>query len=142
MTIDLAMARQVLAAQPFSVLLGAELIRFGDGEAELLVPLDERLRQQHGAAHGGALSYAADTAITFAAGSVAGANVLTAEMKINYVRGATGTELVARAAVVHAGSSLVTVRCEIFDRTATGEQLCALAQGTIARTVAKPERAG
>jgi acyl-coenzyme A thioesterase PaaI-like protein len=51
----------------------------------------------------------------------------------NYVRAARGDELIARAEVVHAGSALVTVRCDIFDRHADGEYLCAIAQGTIAR---------
>jgi uncharacterized protein (TIGR00369 family) len=131
--LDLELARGVLAAQPFSVLIGARLDQFGDGSAEIVIPLGEQLRQQHGSAHGGLLSYAADTAITFAAGSAAGATVLTAEMKINYLRPATGTELVARASVVHAGSLLVIVRCDILDRGEDGEKLCAVAQGTIAR---------
>lgn len=133
MTTDLAGARQILAAQPFSELIGAMLTRFEAGAAEVVIPVGTRLRQQHGAAHGGAVSYAADTAITFAAGTLAGDSVLTAEMKINYVRGARGDQLVARAEVVHAGSTLVIVRCEIFDRDGGGEQLCAVAQGTVAR---------
>jgi uncharacterized protein (TIGR00369 family) len=133
MTIDLPAAQKVLKAQPFSVLLGARLTGFGDGSAELVIPLTEQLRQQHGAAHGGVLSYAADTAITFAAGSVAGDTVLTAEMTINYVRAARGDELVARAEVVHAGATLVTVRCEILDPGGEGERICAVAQGTVAR---------
>ncbi|ABD11589.1 phenylacetic acid degradation protein [Frankia sp. CcI156] len=135
MTPDIAVARGLLAAQPFSRLLGARLSRFEAGVAELTIPLGDHLRQQHGAAHGGALSYAADTALTFAAGSVAGDAVLTSEMKINYLRGARGDELIARAEVVHAGSTLVTVRCEVFDRGGDrdGERLCAVALGTVAR---------
>lgn len=133
MEIGLADAQKILAEQPFSALLGARLTRFADGIAELVIPLGEGLRQQHGSTHGGVLSYAADTAITFAAGSVAGASVLTAEMKINYVRGTKGDELLARAQVVHAGSTLITVRCDILDRGTDGERLCAVAQGTIVR---------
>lgn len=133
MTVDIAVARKLLAAQPFSELLGARLTRFDEGAVELVVPLDRRLNQQNGVAHGGAVSYAADSALTFAAGSVAGDAVLTTEMKINYVRGARGDELVARAEVVHAGSTLVTVRCEVFDRAESGERLCAVALGTVVR---------
>jgi len=132
MDIDIELARAVLAAQPFSMLLGAQLTRFEKGTAELIVPVTERLHQQHGTVHGGVLSFAADTAITFAAGTVAGDRVLTAELKINYVRPARGEELVAQATVIHAGSTLVTVRCDILARNGDQEQLVAIAQGTIA----------
>lgn len=126
-------ARAVLAAQSFSALLGARLERFGDGRAELVVPIDERLRQQDGVAHGGVVAYAADNALTFAAGSAVGPAVWTAEVKVNYLRGVRGRELVARAEVVHAGSRLVVARCDLFDRAVDGgERLCAAAQGTIA----------
>jgi uncharacterized protein (TIGR00369 family) len=133
MTIGITDAQHILAAQPFSQLLGARLTRWEPGIAEVVIPLNANLRQQHGSAHGGALSYAADTAITFAAGTVAGDSVLTAEMKINYLRGARGNQLIARAAVAHSGSTLVIVRCEVFDLDTAGEQLCAIAQGTVAR---------
>lgn len=130
--LDLDVARQILAAQPFSRLLGAELTDFGDGRAELVVALDQRLRQQDGVAHGGVIAYAADNALTFAAGSAVGPAVWTAEMKVNYLRGARGEELIARAEVVHAGSRLVVARCDLFDRAGGDERRCAAAQGTIA----------
>lgn len=118
--------------QPFSVLIGAELAAFGDGAAELRVPLQERVRQQDGVAHGGLLAYAADNALTFAAASVVGPAVWTVEMKVNYVRSARGDVLVARANVVHAGSRLVVVRCDLFDSSSGAERLCAAALGTVA----------
>ena len=40
----LALGREVLAAQPFSALLGATLAVFGDGRAELSVPIREELK--------------------------------------------------------------------------------------------------
>lgn len=129
-------AQQVLAAQPFSVLLGAELTAFGTEGAELRVPVPAQVRQQHGYAHGGLIAYAADNVVTFAAGAIAGAGVLTAELTINYVAPARGGELVARASVAHPGSRLVVTRCEVFDVDDDGsERLCALAQGTVARLV-------
>ena len=56
----LAFGRQVLASQPFSRLLGAELHDFANGRAELHIPIRDNLKQQHGFAHGGVVSYAAD----------------------------------------------------------------------------------
>lgn len=123
----------VLNAQSFSCLLDAKLTAFGDGQAELVVPLSERVRQQNGFAHGGLVAYAADNAIAFAAGTTVGPAVLTSEFKVNYVSAAQGEEIVARATVVHAGSKLVVVRCDVYDRGENGERLCAVAQGTVVR---------
>lgn len=125
--------RRVLAQQPFSVLLGAELAAFAEGSAELHVPITEKLKQQHGFLHGGVLSYAADNALTYAGGSVLGPGVVTSEFKINYLRPAKGERLVVRASVVHAGKSQAVCRCEVFAIERDVEKLCAVAQGTIAR---------
>lgn len=137
MTITLAAARQVLQAQPFSRLLGAELVHFSNEGVELRLPISTQLKQQHGFVHGGVVSYAADNALTFAGGSALGPAVVTAEFKINYVRPAGGDALVARANVIHAGKTQAVCRCEVFSVTDDGEVLCAVAQGTI---VALPTR--
>lgn len=125
--------RRVLASQPFSVLLGAELLKFSEGSAELKIPIKADLEQQHGFVHGGVVSYAADNALTYAGGSALGAGVVTSEFKINYLRPATGEFLVARASVVHAGKNQAVCRCEMYVSDQGVESLCATAQGTIAR---------
>ncbi len=127
----LALANQVMAAQPFSVLVGAEITHFGQGKAELSIELCEKHRQQHGFVHGGVLSYAADNALTFAAGSALGPAVVTAEFKINYLRPALGEKLIARASVIHAGKTQAVCCCEVFCVKQHTEYLCAIAQGTI-----------
>ncbi len=68
----LELGRAVLAAQPFSVHVGAELARLVPGEAELILPIGPHLGQQNGFVHGGAISFLVDNAITFAGGSVLG----------------------------------------------------------------------
>lgn len=130
----LEVGRRVLAAQPFSVLLGARLAAFGASGAELEVPITEMLRQQNGFAHGGVVSYLADNALTYAGGAALGTAVVTSEYKINYLRPALGDRLVARASVLHAGRNQAVCRCDVFVVAAdNGETLCAVAQGTIAR---------
>lgn len=58
--------------------------------------------------------------------------MVTAELKINYLRPAAGDFVVARASVVHRGARLAVCRCDVFAVTASGgEVLCAAAQGTI-----------
>ena len=130
-TLSLAAARLVLQAQPFSVLLGAELVAFSAECTELRVPLRDELKQQHGFVHGGVISYAADNALTFAGGAALGPAVVTSEFKINYLRPLRGAVLVARASVVHAGRRQAVCRCEILGVEDGAETLCAIAQGTI-----------
>ncbi|HTN67399.1 MAG TPA: PaaI family thioesterase [Burkholderiaceae bacterium] len=134
----LGMGRQVLAAQPFSQLVGAVLARFDSAGTELRIPVTDALRQQHGFVHGGVLSYAADNALTYAGGAALGTAVVTSEYKINYVRPAIGQEIIARAAVAYAGKSQAVCRCDVFVVNDGKEALCAIAQGTIARLPAAP----
>ena len=124
-------ATAVLKAQPFSMLLGCELLEFDSGRAVLRLPASPWLRQQHGFIHGGALAYLADNAMTFAAGAVLG-NVVTAEIKVNYLRPAAGEgDLVAEACVLGAGKSQAVCRCEIYLDNGAERILCAAGQGTI-----------
>ncbi|WP_433681632.1 PaaI family thioesterase [Nocardia sp. CA-119907] len=134
-TLDLDLARQVLAAQPFAQLVGTEIAAFGDGAATLIIPIRPELGQQFGFVHGGVVSYAADNALTFAAGTVLGANVLTGGFTITYLRPAAGTRLRAEATVTGSTRRQAVVSCEIYAESADAEPvLCAVAQGT-ARSV-------
>jgi acyl-coenzyme A thioesterase PaaI-like protein len=73
--IDLARACQVLAAQPFSVMLGAKVLAIDLDHAEMAVPIGANVRQHDGIAHGRLIAFLADAAVTFAAGSVCGGSV-------------------------------------------------------------------
>jgi len=127
----LSYGRDVLAKQPFSVTLGAQLDVFEPGSAQLSVPMSQGLLQQDGFVHGGVLSYLADNALTYAGGSVLG-KVLTSEFKINYVRPAKDADrLVAIATVVGSGKTQAVCRCDIFLERDGERKLCAAAQGTI-----------
>jgi uncharacterized protein (TIGR00369 family) len=127
----LARARRAVASQPFSALLGAELVSIGVDNTELRVPIRDDLKQQHGFVHGGVLCYAADNALTIAGAAALGTGVVTSEFKINYVRPAIGDLLIARAVVVSAGKTQAVCRCDVFVVRDGQERLCAVAQGTI-----------
>ena len=129
----LAMGREVLSQQPFSVLLGAELIALEPGRCELGIDITAQLKQQMGFAHGGVVSYLADNALNYAGGTAMRVPVVTSEYKINYVRPAIGERLIARARAVHVSQSQAVCQCEVFAVTAGQEKLCAIAQGTIAK---------
>jgi uncharacterized protein (TIGR00369 family) len=129
----LGFGKQALASQPFSALIGAELTGYSPGRAELTIPITPQLKQQHGFVHGGVISYAADNALTFVGGSILGPAVVTSEYKINYLRPAMGTALVARATAVYSSKSQVVCRCDVFVVGDGKENLCAVSQGTIVR---------
>ena len=133
MTISLVRGRAVLASQPFSVLLGAELTAIDADAIVLELPIRDDHKQQHGFAHGGVVAYLADNALTYAGGAALGDAVVTVEMKINYVRPAIGERLIARASVVSTGRTIAVTRCDVFALRDGNEVLCAAAQATIAR---------
>ena len=128
----LTLGRKVLESQPFSRLLGTQLLEFGDGKAVLELKITENLKQQHGFAHGGVLSYLADNCLTFAGGSVLGDSV-TSEYKINYVRPAIGQRLIATAWVQHQGANQAVCKCEVVVTDGETTKIVALAQGTISK---------
>src|ERR1043165_6721566 len=105
---------KALADQPFSCLLGTELLKLERGFAEMRVPIKHEFKQQYGFVHGGVLSYAADNALTYVGATVLDALVVTSEFKINYVRPALGDFIIARATLVHAGRNQAVCRCEVF----------------------------
>jgi acyl-coenzyme A thioesterase PaaI-like protein len=110
-------AQKLLAAQPFSVLVGARVTAFGDGGATLELDIRPDLLQQNGFLHGGVLSYAADNALTFAGGTALGPE---------------GVLLRAAAKVAYSSRRQATCTCELTTLDDAGTSaLCAIAQGTI-----------
>jgi uncharacterized protein (TIGR00369 family) len=127
------MGREVLATQPFSMLLGAEVAAMSPGRVDMQLVLKPEHLQQNGFAHGGVVSYLADNALTFAGGTAMQAPVVTSEFKINYVRPAVGERLIARASAEAVSKTQAVCRCEVFVVKDGAEKLCALAQGTIVK---------
>jgi uncharacterized protein (TIGR00369 family) len=125
-------ANRILAAQPFSVLIGATLTAFGDGVARVEVPFRSELLQQNGFLHGGVLAYAVDNAISFAGGSVLGLDILTAGISVTYHRPARGP-IVAEATVITATRRTAAARCEVsaIDERTGDRVIVASGYGTI-----------
>jgi len=124
--------KQILKEQPFSMLLGAELTSFGEGQAELSLTIRDELTQNFGFVHGGVLSYLADNCITFSAASILG-KCVTSEYKINYVRPALGEILIARSTVLASGKKQATCECKVYVVAEQREKLVAVALGTISK---------
>ncbi|MDR2998563.1 MAG: PaaI family thioesterase [Microbacterium sp.] len=130
-TLTLDDARRVLAAQPFSVMLGTVLTRFDEGGIALELEVRPQLLQQHGYVHGGVLCYLADNALTFAGGLALGPDVLTSGVNLTYLRPAQGERLIARATTQGSTSRTAVTQVEIHVQGAEGEYLCAVGSGTI-----------
>ncbi len=128
------MGRALLALQPFSVHIGADLLVLEPGKAEVGLRVEPHLLQQVGFVHGGIVSYLVDNALTFAGGSVLGPHVLTQEFKVSYVRPAKGERLVARARVLYNSKRQAVCGCDVYAVDGAEEALCATSLGTILAT--------
>ena len=105
---------------PFIAALGAELLKYAAGEAEMaLDPRAEHLNSW-GVIHGGVLMTLLDVAMAHAAKSPQPGNesdvrgMVTIEMKTSFMRPGNG-RVVARASVVHRTRSFAFCEASIFD---------------------------
>lgn len=131
----LRLGQEILAAQPFSRLLGAEMTAFGQGRAVLRLGIIPAHHQQFGMVHGGVLAYLADNALTFAGASELGPAVLTGGLTITYLRPATEGVLEARARVVETTRRQAVCSVDVVVLTDEGgETVCAVGQGTVIAT--------
>jgi uncharacterized protein (TIGR00369 family) len=103
--------------QTFMRTLGATLEQAGEGVVEIRLPWSDELVQQHGYLHGGALISVMDSACGYAALSVAPEQheVLTSELKVNLLAPVTGTAVIARGRVLHAGRALLVCQGDAYD---------------------------
>lgn len=124
--------KRILQQQPFSCLLGTELVAWTSEYAELVLPIRQDFQQNHGFVHGGVISYMADNCITYAGAGVLG-NCVTSEYKVNYLRPAKGQKLMARATVISAGKRQAVCECKVFVVDDKDETLVAVAMGTIVK---------
>lgn len=113
--------------------LRAELVSVEDGEVHIAMPFTSELSQQHGYIHAGAITSIVDNACGYAAltKAPAGAEVVTAEFKVNFVRPAIGERFVAIGKVQSSGKLLTVCTGEVHAFTEGGSKLVALMQATI-----------
>jgi len=115
--------------------LGARLLRVEPGLCEVALPYSERVNQQQGGFHGGAMGALADIAGGYAALTQVAPDmeVTTVEYKINFLAGFRGGELRAVGRVTRAGRRIIVTTADVTHRDADGkESACALMQQTIA----------
>jgi uncharacterized protein (TIGR00369 family) len=123
------------AAQGLMATVGARLAVVSDGEVHIAMPYAERLSQQHGYLHAGAVTTILDSACGYAALTQAPADceVVTAEFKINLLRPAVGERFLAIGRVQNAGKTLTVCTGEVraFAAADSAYKVVALMQATI-----------
>lgn len=125
--------RDSFSQQPFMGSLGAEMSLVDRGVVEIRFPFHSRLTQQNGFVHAGAVTSIMDSACGYAALSVAPeeADVLTVELKVNFLAPGTGESFVARASVKRGGNKLTVCSADAFAVRAGEEKLMATMLATI-----------
>ena len=123
-----------LARQGLMTHLGARLVRVEPGLSEIALPYSERVTQQQGGFHGGAIGALADIAGGYAGLTQApeGMEVTSVEFKINFLAAFQGGELRATGHVVKAGRRLIVTTAEVIHLSPDGkESVCAVMQQTL-----------
>jgi uncharacterized protein (TIGR00369 family) len=132
-----AMAQRVaasLARQGMMTHLEAQLLRVEKGEVEIALPYGDKVTQQQGGFHGGAMGALADIAGGYAGLTILpeGMEVVTVEYKINFLSGHQDGELRAVGKVVKGGKRIIVTTAEVFHIDAQGNKsMCAVMQQTL-----------
>lgn len=114
--------------------LGARLLRVAPGECDIALPYGDKVTQQQGGFHGGAMGALADIVGGYAGLSVApeGMEVTTVEFKVNFLAACQGGELVGRGRVVRGGKRIIVTTAEVLHVAADGKETpCAVMQQTL-----------
>lgn len=124
-----------LARQGMMRHLGTRILRVAPGEVELWLPYSDKVTQQQEGFHGGAMGALADIAAGYAGLTTApeGAEVATAEYKINFLSSQRGGALHATGRVIKSGKRLIITHAEVTHVAEDGRTTpCAVMQQTLA----------
>ena len=114
---------------------GTKLVKVESGLVEFILPHSDKVANQHGGFHGGAIGGLADIAGGFASLTVApdDMEVTTVEYKINFLGAFNNGHLKAIGKVVKPGKRVIVATAEIYhvDVDTGKESICAIMQQTI-----------
>lgn len=114
--------------------LGVRLLAVAPGTVTLALPYSDRVTQQQGGFHGGAMGALADIAGGYAGLTVApdGMEVTTVEYKINFLAAFQGGELQATGRVLKGGKRIIVTMADVVHVAEDGKRTdCALMQQTL-----------
>ena len=116
--LELAQSRMKLSK--FSVLVGFDVEHLYEGGAVLRMEVQEHHRQIQSVVHGGVIAALADTTGAIAAYTVSppGVELVTIELKINYLLPIVEGSVEAEGKVLRAGRNFVVVECDVRNNEA------------------------
>ena len=123
-----------LARQGMMNHLGVRLLSVEEGRVALALLYSDKVTQQQGGFHGGAIGALADIAGGYAALTVApeGMEVVTIEYKINFLNSLQGGEIRAIGQVLKAGKRVIVSSAEVLHIDDNGQSTpCAVMQQTL-----------
>lgn len=115
-------------------LLGAAVDSVAPGVCVLSLPYSDKVTQQQGGFHGGAVGALADIAAGYAGltQTPAGMEVVTVEYKINFLASCQGGKLRATGRVIKAGKRVIVSAADVVHVADDGrETACAVLQQTL-----------
>lgn len=113
--IDKEKVQAIISKNPFSQLLGLELIELSEGYAKGRIPMKKEFGNIYGGMHGGCAYALADTIAGIAAATY-GNYVTTIDGRMNYLLPVKDTEYVyCKAKVVRQGGTIGVYQAEITD---------------------------
>lgn len=124
---------EIFSVSPFIAFLGmrATALDYGKMEFSASMPLRPELERRKGTQqfHGGPLASFIDVVGDFAIGMMVGGGVPTMNLRIDYLRPATGAALKGTARVRRAGKTVAIIDIDVFDDQ---DRLVAIGRGTYA----------
>lgn len=107
----------MLIKQPFDEFLKFHYERISDSKMKVTLPIQPLFINSAGLVHGGIISTLADVAMgnIFEQDENQKQSVVTADLKVSFLKGATGEYLVADAHLVKRGRTLSHTDCLIFN---------------------------
>lgn len=115
--------------------IGAQLSHVSHGRCVVRLPYSDKVTQQQGGFHGGAIGAIADIAAGYSSLSVApeGMEVTTVEYKINFLAAFKGGSLRAEGRIVKNGKRVMVTTAEVYheEEGDKKETLCAVMQQSL-----------
>ncbi len=111
--------RASFAKQGLMQTLNAMLVEIQEGQVKIACHFSKGLTQQHGFFHAGVLTSIVDSACGYAALTIIPEDkeVLTVEFKINFLKPANTSKLIAIGKVLQPGKTLTICEGHVYDET-------------------------
>lgn len=101
---------------PYWKLIGLKEVSLNNGSSLIELPVKYEITQRRGTVHGGVIASMVDSAAGAAIRSLLEPNqqVVTVEMKLNYIRPVKGDRIIGRGKVINLGNTLAVAEANII----------------------------